>query len=187
MSGDAAMIWRIVICAILITHGDFTAARTIENKGSDVILKEANSVALVRVAYVQRNEGLKKSPCANSGEKYLAQVVPIRMVDGAMVGEHLCFDQSPSIDQTLLVAVGTKQYPLWVRAFWSVQQNLVESSPHIRLEPGDWIDQLATNRLLVQDVCVDEQCRSVQYYPYVTLDDLLKAIVRLRESSRGAA
>ena len=176
------MIWRIVMCVILLTHCGSTAAQTIERKGSDVILQEANSVALVRVEHVQRNEGLKNSPCESSGEKYLARVVPVRIVDGDKVGEYLCFDESPSIDQILLVAVGTKDYPLWVRAFWSIQENSVESSPHIRLQPGDWISMLATNRLLVQEVCIERQCRSVQYYPYVMLDELLKAITRLREA-----
>ena len=181
------MICRLVLSAILILQPSYSYAHVVQRKSSNDIFMEARSIALVRVISVRRNDGMENSTCASSGEEYFVQVEPMRMIDGHQLSGELCFDQSPALDQTLLIAAGTESYPRWVRAFWPIQENMAQSSPHIRLEPGDWINQLATNHLLVQDVCVEEKCQSVQYYSYVILEDLVKSVLQLRQINRSAA
>lgn len=177
---------KYIFMALLFLVSGLGRSEVVARAGADDILRDARMIAIVRVDSVYRTDISDSSPCRKTREKYTVKVVVERLVDGESGGDLFCFDVSPALDQVILVAVGNREHPLWVRSFWLISRNVTQSRRHIRVGPEDSVDELARVRFLIEERCVEERCEFVKFYPYILLDDLISSVVKMRAEARRA-
>lgn len=156
------------------------SAEVIERQDARSRILSARAVFSARIESIYKTKIIKASPCFVSGEKYTARIKVDRVIIGKAIDGYLCFDNPPTLDQTVLVAVGSEKYPRWVRGFWPILRNVREDRPHIRIDPDDGLDRLATTYVMNEELCIDMACKSVDYYRYVLYSDVSKAILALK-------
>ena len=167
---------KFIFAALLVFTVAPLRAQVVARLGAEETIEQAQSVAILRVDGIYKSSALKKSPCSETKEKYAASVSVIRVISGARPKIWLCFDEPPPLDGTILAAAGTSTYPRWVRSFWPVITNTVEPRPHLRINLGDGLDEMAIAKSLKQNKCIEEECKMMEFYPYVLLDDILAHI-----------